>query len=80
MAAYNRRLAQWRVKLSIDHSTSRQLLWYINSEALRNPPLLQAPKRTQQAKEQSNNLEILKTFTTAPFCYHPPIKSGTICN
>jgi len=47
--AYNRRLAQWRVKWLIEHSTSHQLLWYIDSFALRNPPLRQAPKRYKQA-------------------------------
>ena len=42
---YNRRLAQWRVKWLIEHSTSHQLLWYIDNFVLRNPPLRQAPKR-----------------------------------
>jgi len=42
---YNRRLAQWRVKWLIEHSTSHQLLWCIDSFVLRNPPLRQAPKR-----------------------------------
>jgi len=41
----NRRLAQWRVKWLIEHSTSHQLLWCIESFVLRNPPLRQAPKR-----------------------------------
>ena len=41
----NRRLAQWRVKWLIEHSTSHQLLWCIDSFLLRNPPLRQAPKR-----------------------------------
>jgi hypothetical protein len=43
--AGNRRLAQWRVTWLIEHSTSHQLLWYIDSFVLRNPPLRQAPKR-----------------------------------
>jgi hypothetical protein len=43
--AGNRRLAQWRVKWLIEHSTSHQLLWCIDSFELRNPPLRQAPKR-----------------------------------
>jgi hypothetical protein len=34
----NRRLAQWRVKWLIEHSTSHQLLWCIDSFVLRNPP------------------------------------------
>jgi hypothetical protein len=41
----HRRLAQWRVKWLIEHSTSHQLLWCIESFVLRNPPLRQAPKR-----------------------------------
>ena len=36
---------QWRVKWLIEHSTSHQLLWCIDSFVLRNPPLRQAPKR-----------------------------------
>jgi len=42
---YNRRLAQWRVTWLIEHSTSHQLLWCIDSFVLRNPPLRQAPNR-----------------------------------
>jgi hypothetical protein len=44
----NRRLAQWRVKWLIEHSTSPELLWCIDSFVLRNPPLRQAPKRYHQ--------------------------------
>jgi hypothetical protein len=47
-AAHNRRLAQWRVKWLIEHSTSHQLWWCIDSFVLRNPPLRQAPKRYRQ--------------------------------
>ncbi len=43
--APNRRLAQWRVQWLIEHSTSHQLLWCIDSFVIRNPPLRQAPKR-----------------------------------
>jgi len=46
--ACNRRLAQWRVKWLIEHSTSHQLLWFIVSLVLRNPPLRQAPNRYGQ--------------------------------
>ena len=46
--APNKRLAQWRVTWLIEHSTSHQLLWCIDSFVLRNPPLRQAPKRYQQ--------------------------------
>jgi hypothetical protein len=42
---HNRRLAQWRVTWLIEHSTSHQHLWCIDSFVLRNPPLRQAPKR-----------------------------------
>ncbi|WP_297867993.1 hypothetical protein, partial [uncultured Flavobacterium sp.] len=56
--AYNRRLAQWRVKWLIEHSTSHQLLWCIDSFALRNPPLRQAPKR-QAVKKLSFLLKTL---------------------
>jgi hypothetical protein len=42
----NRRLAQWRVSWLIEHSTSHQLLWCIDSlRAPKNPPLRQAPNR-----------------------------------
>ena len=44
----NRRLAQWRVTWLIEHSTSHQYLWCIESFELRNPPLRQAPKRCTQ--------------------------------
>jgi len=36
---------QWRVTWLIEHFTSHQLLWFIDSFVLRNPPLRQAPKR-----------------------------------
>ena len=55
---YNRRLAQWRVKWLIEHSTLHQLLWCIDSLVLRNPPLRQAPNRwlplTQTAINNKN--------------------------
>jgi len=41
----NRRLAQWRVKWLIEHSTSHQILWCIESLVLRNARHRQAPKR-----------------------------------
>jgi len=43
------------VKWLIEHSTSHQLLWCIDSFVLRNPPLRQAPNRYQQGSK--NNLE-----------------------
>ena len=42
---YNRRLAQWRVTWLIEHSTSHQLLWCIDSFELRNPLLRKAANR-----------------------------------
>jgi hypothetical protein len=48
----NRRLAQWRVTWLIEHSTSHQLLWCIDSLVLRNPPLRQAPKRYRQVSHE----------------------------
>jgi len=42
--AGNRRLAQSQVTWLIEHSTSHQLLWCIDSFVLRNPPLRQGAK------------------------------------
>jgi len=58
-AAHNRRLAQWRVTWFIEHSTSHQLSWCIDSFALRNPPERKARKRCTQpvyftARKNSN--------------------------
>lgn len=60
----NRRLAQWRMKWLIEHSTTHQLLWYIDSFVLRNRQLLIAAKRYLQAKKTTrtineNSLEIV---------------------
>ena len=61
----NRRLAQWRVTWLIEHSTSHQLLWCIDSFVLRNPPLRQAPKRYLQADLNSRTkLKLRKKQTT----------------
>ena len=54
--ATNRRLAQWRVTWLIEHSTSHQLLWCIDSFVLRNPPLRQAPNRWAQFKRTTVTL------------------------
>ena len=51
----NRRLAQWRVTWLIEHCTSHQLLWYIDSFVLRNPPLRQAQKRYLQFQKNEAN-------------------------
>jgi hypothetical protein len=41
----NRRLAQWRVKWLIEHSTSHQHFWWLGSFVLRNPQLLKPANR-----------------------------------
>jgi len=53
---YNRRLAKKRVQCLIEHSTSYQLLCWVDSLVLRNPLLRQAPKRYQQPKEKTNTV------------------------
>jgi hypothetical protein len=53
ITAGNRRFAQWRVKWLIEHSTSHQLLWCIDSFVLRNPPLRQAPNRYRKPFHKS---------------------------
>jgi len=50
-AAHNKRLAQWREKWLIEHSSSHQQLWYIDSQVLRNPPLCQATKLCSQYRK-----------------------------
>jgi hypothetical protein len=44
----NSGFAKKRVQWLIEHSTSHQHLWYVDSFVLRNPPLRQAPKRYGQ--------------------------------
>lgn len=46
----NRRLAQWRVTWLIEHSTSHQLLCYLDSFVLRNPLLRKAVSRFIQSE------------------------------
>lgn len=41
----NRRLAKKRIQWLIEHSTSYQLLYWVDGLVLRNPLLCQAPKR-----------------------------------
>jgi len=69
----NRRLAQWRVAWLIEHSTTHQLLWCIDSFVLRNPPLRQAPKRQAVKKplfSPDNQLSQSNIFvlSQAEFC------------
>jgi hypothetical protein len=44
----NSGFAKKRVKWLIEHSTSHQLLWYVDSFVLRNPLLRKAAKRYAQ--------------------------------
>jgi hypothetical protein len=47
---HNRRLAKKRVQWLIEHSTSYQLLCWVDSLVLRNPLLRQAPNRQDVKK------------------------------
>ena len=53
---YNSGFAKKRVQWLIEHSTSHQLLWYVDSFELRNPLLRKAAKRWQ--KWQKNDIEL----------------------
>jgi hypothetical protein len=48
--AGNSGFAKKRVQWLIEHSTSHQILWYVDSLVLRNPLLRQAAKRYQQRR------------------------------
>jgi len=52
--AYNSGFAKKRVQWLIEHSTSHQLLWYVDSLVLRNPLLRKAAKRYKQAIRKYN--------------------------
>jgi hypothetical protein len=54
----NRRLAKKRVQWLIEHSTSHQLLWYIDSLVLRNPLLRKAAKRQAVRKPKTVNTKL----------------------
>jgi hypothetical protein len=60
--AANKRLAQWRVKWLIKHSTSHQHLWWADSLVLRNPPLRQAPNRCGQVLLHITNGKVVFFF------------------
>ncbi len=45
---YNSGFAKKRVQWLIEHSTSHQILWYVDSFVLRNPLLRKAAKRYAQ--------------------------------
>ena len=52
---YNSGFAKKRVQWLIEHSTSHQILWYIDSLVLRNPLLRKAANRYQQPYDDSAN-------------------------
>ena len=51
----NRRLAQWRVKWLMEHSTWHQLLWTVESFELRKPPERGARNRCPQFEKKHRN-------------------------
>ena len=53
--AGNSGFAKKRVQWLIEHSTSHQLLWYVDSLVLRNPLLRKAAKRCAICYETANN-------------------------
>ena len=55
----NSGFAKKRVQWLIEHSTSHQHLWYVDSFVLRNPPLRQAPKRYNSLPGHSVRRKIL---------------------
>jgi len=59
--AGNSGFAKKRVQWLIEHSTSHQLLWYIDSLVLRNPLLRKAAKRCVQCYIRFNHL-VLQFF------------------
>src|SRR5690554_3643673 len=73
--ATNRRLAQWRVTWLIEHSTSHQLLWCIDSFAFRNPPLRQNvvchSKKTEMKKKRLYILLCLIYFINFSYGQYP---------
>ncbi len=56
--AYNRRLAKKRVQWLIEHSTSYQILCWVDSLVLRNPLLRQAPNRYVKFNDMKTNIAI----------------------
>ena len=50
----NSGFAKKRVQWLIEHSTSHQHLWYVDSFVLRNPPLRQAPNRYMPLYDNRN--------------------------
>ena len=55
----NSGFAKKRVQWLIEHSTSHQILWYVDSFVLRNPLLRKAAKR-QDVKKLNFSLESIK--------------------
>ena len=65
--AGNSGFAKKRVQWLIEHSTSHQLLWYIDSFVLRNPLLRKAAKRYAQCQKMPyNNEQTDKTKNRKP--------------
>ena len=61
--AGNSGFAKKRVQWLIEHSTSHQLLWYVDSFVLRNPLLRKAAKRWRKASSEiTQTLISLKSF------------------
>jgi len=58
--ACNSGFAKKRVQWLIEHSTSHQILWYVNSFVLRNPLLRKAAKRWWQVYTTRPNRHLLK--------------------
>jgi len=52
----NKRYKTLRFQWLIEHSTSHQLLWCIDSFVLRNPPLRKAPNRYAQAEKRHSKM------------------------
>ena len=66
----NRRLAKKRVQWLIEHSTSHQLLCWVDSFVLRNPLLRQAPKRQAVKKPHIAYIPPFKITYSPNFKHH----------
>jgi len=53
---HNSGFAKKRVQWLIEHSTSHQILWFIDSLVLRNPPLRQAAKTLAATLEKNSRI------------------------
>ena len=57
---YNSGFAKKRVQWLIEHFTSHQILWCVDSLVLRNPLLRKAAKRKRQCIDHTSNLKLTK--------------------